>query len=513
MFEKTTMPDPSYLADAILIAGMDANYSATYANGQMNYAATHYFNEDHGIDAATYLYPDSASNVSQIFMGANAGCAFINYTAHGTASGWSDPPFTVSHLNALTNTDKYFVGVGNSCLTNQFSTDVCFGEAFIRASDKAGVAYIGASNNTYWGEDYWWAIGYKTPIQAVAHAYNPSRLGAYDAMFHTHGEAFVNWGTTVAEANFMGNLAVLQSGSWLSNYYWEIYSIMGDPSLMPYYGVPTVNNASYPAQIITGASFFNVTAEPFSRVALSINGVLWTSGIVPSSGSLSLALPQAGRPRIARLVITAQNRITITDDIPIISNTGPQVVVGTVTFEDANNNLPEGGDNGGFTVSYSNLGTLAAENVVSTLSCGTPGITITDSVAIIPLISAGDSITVSAAFAFTIAGDVEEGTPASFTIINTCGSQSWGYQLSLEIMESIPAPVLSISASASGILLQWDALPQADQYHIFRASQALGPFAFLASTPDSYFLDSELPGKAFYFVKALRTRSGINEDN
>ena len=44
--------------------------------------------------------------------------------------------------------------IGNCCLTNKFEKDVCFGEALLRKTNRAGaVAYIGGTNYTYWGEE------------------------------------------------------------------------------------------------------------------------------------------------------------------------------------------------------------------------------------------------------------------------------------------------------------------------------------------------------------------------
>ncbi len=312
MFEKTTMPDLSYLGKAVMIAGADASYAPTYGNGQINYGTTYYFNTGNGITSNTYLYPESASSDASIIANANEGRGYINYTAHGSETSWADPTFSVSNLNAMTNTNKYFVAVGNCCITNKFNYTggPCFGEALIRAADKAGVAYIGCTNNSYWDEDYWWGIGYKTPIQAAAHNYNASTLGAYDAMFHTHGEAVTDWARTMGETNLMGLLAVEQSTSSRKPYYWEIYSIMGDPSLSPYFGVPSVNTATYPAQILIGATAVNITAAPYSRVAITMGGTLYGTGITDAAGSLSLTINPFSTVGTADIVITAQNKIT-----------------------------------------------------------------------------------------------------------------------------------------------------------------------------------------------------------
>lgn len=441
MFQQTTMPDMSYLGNVVMIAGADASYAPTYGNGQINYGTTHYFNSTNGITSNTYLYPESASSDAQIIANANEGRGYMNYTAHGSETSWADPTFTTTNLNNMTNTNKYFVAVGNCCITNKFNhSSPCFGEVVIRAANKAGVAYIGGTNNTYWDEDYWWGIGYKTPIQATPHAYNSSTLGAYDAMFHTHGEAFADWAQTVGETVYMGNSAVQQSSSSRKNYYWEIYSIMGDPSLMPYYGVPSVNTATYPSPILINASSITVTAAPYSRVALTLNGVIHGTALVPANGTLNLAITPFTSTGTAKLVITAQNKITRIHDIQIVPNSGPYVSVSNVVYADSNNNSPEYNETGRFNVTYQNVGTTAATNVTATLTCSTTGITITDNTETIASLNAGASTTINNAYTFNIANNIAHGTTADFTITMVMSGQTpWVHNFSL----TINAPALN----------------------------------------------------------------------
>jgi len=441
-FEKTQMPDLSYLGNVVMIAGVDSGYAPTYGNGQINYGTTHYFNGSNGITSDTYLYPASGSSDAAIIANANSGRGYMNYTAHGSETSWADPTFSVSDVNAMTNTGKYGVMVGNCCITNKFNYTggPCFGESIIRKANAGGVAYIGATNNSYWDEDYWWGIGYKTPIQANPHAYDAAKLGAYDSMFHTHSEAFTDWGTTVGEINYMGNTAVQQSTSTRKPYYWEIYSIMGDPSLMPYLGVPTVNTATFPSTILIGASSINVTAAAYSRVALTMNGVNYGTGIVPASGSLTLAITPFSSTGTATLVITAQNKITRIENITIAPNSGPYVNVNSVTFSDSNNNLAEYNETGRFSPVFQNVGSVAATNVSATLTCSTPGITITDASHSIASLAAGASSTATNAYSFTIANNIANGTLAQFTITSTMSGQSpWVHNFS----QLINAPALA----------------------------------------------------------------------
>nr|MBP7310570.1 gingipain R [Candidatus Cloacimonadota bacterium] len=331
-FEKTQMTDLSYLGKAVMIAGQDPTYGPTHGDGAIKYGTQNYFNTDHGITSNTYLYAVSGSSDAAIIANANEGRGYINYTAHGSETSWSDPTFTVTNVNNMTNTGKFGVMVGNCCLTNAFDTGVCFGESIIRKANAGGVIYIGGTNSTYWNEDYWWAVGAKGTANGIAPAYNASTLGAYDAMFHTHNEAVTNWATTTGDVIYMGNAAVVQGSSSYQNYYWEIYSIMGDPSLMPYYGVPTANNASYPTQIIISNSTYAITgAAAYSRVGISMNGVIYGSGICDASGNLTLTLSTFPHGGTARLVITAQNKITLIADIPVVYPTGPYLIVDSVS--------------------------------------------------------------------------------------------------------------------------------------------------------------------------------------
>lgn len=441
-FEKTLMPDLSYLGKVVMIAGADASYAPTYGNGQINYGTTHYFNGSNGLTSNTYLYPASETSDAAVIANANEGRGYMNYTAHGSTTSWADPTFSVTDVNAMTNTNKYGVMVGNCCVTNQFTTSVCFGESIIRKANAGGVAYIGATNNSYWDEDYWWGIGYKTPIQAAAHDYNASTLGAYDAMFHTHGEDFSNWGTTLGEINVMGNSAVEQSTSSRKPYYWEIYEIMGDPSLMPYLGVPTVNTATFPSTILIGQTSITVTAAAYSRVALTMAGTIYGTGIVPAGGSLTLPITAFTTTGTASLVITAQNKVTRIESITIAPNSGAYLNVDSVNYGDSNNNVAEYNESGNLSVTFHNVGSVASNAATATLTCSTSGITITDGSEAVASIAAGGTLLKSNAFSFSVANNIANGLVASFTITTVSGTSSWVYNFT----KVIAAPALGFGS-------------------------------------------------------------------
>jgi len=314
-YEQYLMPDPSFLDHCVMIAGVDANYGPLHGNGQINYGTGTYFNTAHNLISHTYLYPGSGSQGPQIIQDVSNGCCFANYTAHGSSNGWANPSFTKTNIPSLNNAGKYPLMVGNACLTNKFNDTECFGEALLRASNKGAVGYIGASNNTYWNEDFYWAVGAKTV--SVNPSYSATALGAYDRTFHDHGEAYSQWFMTQAQMIFAGNLAVTQSSSGMDDYYWEVYHLMGDPALMIYYSQAETLSVSYNQLQPYTINSLTVNTEAYAYVAVSCNGVLHGAAQADNTGLALVPLLAFPGPDTADVVVTAQNRQPFTGTLQL----------------------------------------------------------------------------------------------------------------------------------------------------------------------------------------------------
>jgi len=306
MVDQFTMPNPAYLGEVVMIAGYDTGHGSTHGNGQINYGTSLYFNAAHGITSHTYLYPESGSSSSQIVQNVSDGVSYINYTAHGSTTSWSNPSFTQSNINNLQNDGEYCLAVGNCCLTSSYEIGECFGETWLRAANKGAIGYIGASNSTYWDEDYWWGIGHG-PVSANP-TYEQTGLGAYDGLFHDHGEAMDQWYVVNDALVFAGNLAVVESGSSRIEYYWNIYNLLGDPSLATFMGVPATNPVVHLPTIFTTSPGLAVEAVPNSYCGLTRDGEILAAGTVDETGSAFLAFDGVLTPGPVQLVVMAQNR-------------------------------------------------------------------------------------------------------------------------------------------------------------------------------------------------------------
>ncbi len=426
MHEQYAMPDDSYLGNVVMIAGVDSYWSPSHANGAINYATNNYFNAAHGITSNTYLYPASQTSSSAIIQNVSAGRGYVNYTAHGSETTWADPSFTISNINSLQNTNKYSYVVGNCCSTNAFDTGTCFGEAWLRALNKGAVIYIGGTNSTYWDEDYWWAVGHKPPIVGTGSPFVAGRTGAYDALFHDHNEPFADWASCAGSNVFMGNMAVVQSNSSRINYYWEVYSIMGDPSLVPYLGIPAVNSFEAPQTILMGLNSLEVIADPFSYVALSMNNVLHGVGLTDADGYLTLNYTPFSEPGTAQIVITRSLRKPVVANVQVIPNTGAYVTVSPLTVVDPNSNgIAEAGETISLNLTFNNVGSLPANNLVATLSTTCTDVTLLENTANLGNIPANGSYVADSIFSIQIHPSIPDQTVVAFDITVSDGNDQW----------------------------------------------------------------------------------------
>ena len=362
-YEQYTMPDPSFLGEVLMISGVDASYAPTYGNGQINYGNQYYFNSNNGINSTTFLYPASGSSQSQILSTANQGVALINYTAHGWEDGWADPEFNINDVNVMNNANKYPTMIGNCCLTNAFDSGACFGEALLRKNNGGAIGYIGGSDVTYWNEDFWWGVG-SGNINANP-SYNNTGHGAYDGMFHFQNEP--NWAIVNSAIMLVGNLAVAEANG-MDDYYWEIYHLMGDPSLSTYQGIPTNNNINYDLFLPIGSEAIEIQAEPFSYIGLSQDNNLISSGTVDNSGFLVLVFDPLDTPGTLDITVTAQNKIPYFGEIFVASPDGAYTSIGSEYINIGDDNIISLGEIITITLEVENLGNENASNIEIALS-------------------------------------------------------------------------------------------------------------------------------------------------
>ena len=407
-YEKFQYADTNnFYSRALISAGYDESYSS-YMNGQIKYATTNYLTNANNINEYHFNYPQSYFAKDSIINLINKGVSFINYTGHGDAQGWLHVNIKSTDIKSFENKNMYPFVISNACRTAQFDISNSFGTSMLLAADQGAIGFIGCSNDSYWDEDYYWAVG--PGLISANPTYEGSGPGAYDRMFHTHGESPSDWYFTMGQINYAGNLAVSATNSQRKKYYWETYNLIGDPSVIPILGTPGRFNISLPDTLPNGIKSLSLNVDPFAYVAISHFDTLWDASFSSYSGAVVLDLPGISNDSCL-IVITGQNKVPIIKTIRFSNISKEYINLTSSSINDSlgnDNHLADFGESVYLKLKISNLGLTDSHNLFARISSLSDLVTIpNDSVSIGTLHALSDT-TLSDKLAIKIASDIPD---------------------------------------------------------------------------------------------------------
>ena len=214
-YEEGIFPDDSWVKKAAFLASTD-NHQVS--EGSHNFVIdTYLIPNNYTCDKIYSYYPGNTTQ--KVINALNDGRSLCVYSGHGGTDSWADgPPFSQGNINSLTNDEMYPFVASHACLTNQFTVGECFGETWVRAPHKGGVAFWGATTLSYWDED--------------------------DILERRMFKAW--WEDNLESIGLMTNKGLLYlyehySGGGMSQYYFEEYNVLGDSSVKVWRGQANVN--------------------------------------------------------------------------------------------------------------------------------------------------------------------------------------------------------------------------------------------------------------------------------
>lgn len=444
-YESYGFSDDSYLNRACLIAGEDGGYAGDnayrYADPAMDYIAKYYVNAFNGYTDVHYYKNNVSFAPAGVFVDGNcstsstagtlrnlynSGIGWVNYSAHGYDDSWGTPSFTATHANAMTNNGKPSIMIGNCCLSGRFNTtryNACLGEALLRKGNNAGaVAYFGGTNSTYWPHDFCWSVGVRSSIQGNMDAtYDAAHLGMYDRLFHTHNEDFSARHITAGSMTVAGNTAVQEYGSY-ALYYWEIYELFGDPSLMPWLSAADDPSVVAEPTIPIGTDNYTVTASPYAYVAITTleDHDLICAAYANEQGVATLQLPGDVAVGEYELAVIAQNVKPYFQNVNVAVLDGPYVSVVDFSPVDASEIRPDNYVT--FNVRLTNIGNQPA-------TWGRVTFTSDKAVVVEPTydfnnMANGDTLSITATFSSYLGEELTFGESVSFTVNVDWGAEN-----------------------------------------------------------------------------------------
>ena len=366
---------------------------------------------------------DPTGTVAQGEAALNEGRSIINYTGHGSNSSFGNGcPMNNTDVNGLENSGMWPFIWSVACVNGEFHIGTCFAETWLRATGSDG-SPTGAIT---------------TLMSTVNQAWNPPMNGQ-DEMNEILVESYSgNIKRTFGGLSFNGMNQMNDSyGSqgYDETYYWTIF---GDPSVVVRTDTPTEMEISHSDIIILGATDISVeTSTSGALVSVSRDGELLSSGHTDATGSIILDFDSGlDIPGSVDLVVTAYNKIPYETSLNVIAPEGAYMLMNDVNIVDGNNNSLDYGEAAAFYTTFQNVGQDPSGDLTFSLFHeGTMVDIITEEVTTDP-VGPNEEITVGP-FELSVSWNVDDGTEIPFIIQVVNGSESWDYNVSLNVLAPV----------------------------------------------------------------------------
>ena len=280
---------------ALLVAGSESRTPAPVTtNGQVNYLRM-LASEPLPVMPSHCLYNADTTDYTALLGYLRQPLSLVSYTGHGLRSGWHTPDLTGAMLDTLQGLSAT-VWVNNCCLTNAYD-GLCFGEQLLRHPHGA-VGVIGASNETLWNEDYYWAVGAKCPVSL--HPVRGGVAGAFDTLLtgwdwnDSTAPTHLANSMTLGRMLYNGCQAVSLSGSVFDAFYWETYCLLGDPTMIPFLRAPDSLWLSLgDSSLMAGTTRIEIATLPYTRVSVTTDSLLLGTAVADGTGHVEVPLSLA----------------------------------------------------------------------------------------------------------------------------------------------------------------------------------------------------------------------------
>lgn len=373
-YEKATFPSTAWVKKAGFIGTSDSSHY-TLIETTHDYCIDTYFTPNgyqqtswsHGHASCDRHYYTTNATTADISSSINEGRSIVNYSGHGSTNSWQGPTsnggYDQADVRSNSNAGMYPFVISNACVTGSLAVSECFGETWLKVTEKGAIGFWGASNNSYWDEDDY------LQRQLYTHIFPLDATPALGVIVNlTKLDLYTHYGNTSDVA-----------------YYFDMYNLLSEPTLSLWTRVPQTWTVSYPASVPLGENTFEVTvtrsgsAVPNALVAVrrTADGV-FESGYTGTDGKVTFTLdppPLSVGPM--EVTVTKHDFYPHEGQSNVISPDFPWLVHRSHQIDDA-----AGGDNNGqanpgetviLPVTVENVGQQPAHAVQATLTTTTPG--------------------------------------------------------------------------------------------------------------------------------------------
>ncbi len=365
-------------------------------------------------DLGGNAYWDSG-NSTAVTNAINNGSFMLQHRDHGGETGWGEPAYHNSDIDNLNNTDLTFV-MSINCLTGRFdySSEV-FAEKFHRhtsgGNPSGALGIIAASqvsysfvNDTY----VWGAYDNMWPDFMPGQIANPESRMILPAFANVAGKNFLQ------QSNWPYNTNSKQITHRLFHHH-------GDAFLNVYSEVPQNLSVNAASEHIFGHNQYDITVDEGAFVAMTyfdtVNQKTVIVAAAESAGGVT-SLDMTNCPNVGTnllLTITKQNYYRYSENVLVISPSGPYITVHEFTINDGNNNEADYEETLNLDITLKNVGTATSESISASLSTSDVNIIAMTNATDVPYSNLAPSATETSSGKFAL--DIAHDTPDQHNII------------------------------------------------------------------------------------------------
>ncbi len=362
------------------------------------------------------------SNATLISNDFNDGVSICNFCNHGNEVAWSVGYFCTTNINALTNDYKWPFIWSTACLNGKFNypEEPCFAEAWMRATNDGTGAPTGAIGGMF----SWMSQSWDPPMTGQDYMVDVLTEWESDSYKHTLGGASLNGSRRVLDLH-PGSEGTETHNTWI---------LFGDPSLMVRTDNPTQINAHHPDKLVAGMTEMRVLADvKHGYATLSLNGQVLSSAAI-ENGIANLHFTPLSSTGTAKLCVISYNKVTLTEDIQLVSNSGSYISLLDFTPITMNYGQPIA-----INLFLKNFGTTPSGNLSVNLSSTSEYIDLNQHSAFTASIGSNETLTVEG-FTLVVASHVPDGENVLFTATISNGTESWEHSFLIRL----EAPIIEL---------------------------------------------------------------------
>ncbi|MDP8201457.1 MAG: C25 family cysteine peptidase [Candidatus Tenebribacter burtonii] len=308
-YEKEPFMDSTHwFENATLVAG---NYSSSPPLPSTPVKVTKWLRDkmyNYGYNEIDEIYyPPNNPGTSLITASINEGVGVVTYRGWGDANGWHFPYYHIDNLENLDNYRMLPIMTSIVCNTGDFANtnvDPCFGEAWLRlgtpGNPRGGVIFIGPSD-----------------LHTSTNLNNSIFSGLWYGVLNENNLAF---GSAVLRGKYelYDNFPLDREPGGDVEFYFNVYNILGDPSLSIWTTVPQEISCTLPLEVNVGTNFIEIDLNGMEgAIVTAIKDDEFSSTAIVENGSALIYLESLTAGEIL-LTITKPNYYPLQQTIEVV---------------------------------------------------------------------------------------------------------------------------------------------------------------------------------------------------